>query len=90
MSSNKIETNNVNGYKLTEEGPLSGMCSRQANIGCHHANPVLSKRSKWTSQENKIIMERYLLSESPRSRGYRKHMLSLLLQQGMFWYQNKD
>ena len=29
-------------------------------------------------------MECYLLSE-PRIRGYRKHMLSLWLQKGMFW-----
>ena len=29
-------------------------------------------------------MERYLLSK-PRVRGYRKHMLSLWLNQGMFW-----
>ena len=36
----------------------------------HHPNPVISKRSKWTSQENKILMEWYLLSE-PKIRGYR-------------------
>ena len=39
---------------------------------------------KWTSQENKIVMECYLLGE-PKIRGYRKHMLSLWLQKGMFW-----
>ena len=47
-------------------------------------NPVISKRRKWTSQDNKIVMECYLLSE-PKIRGYRKHMLSLWLQKGMFW-----
>ena len=47
-------------------------------------NPVISKRRKWTSQENKIVMECYLLSE-PKIRGYRKHMLSLWQQKGMFW-----
>ena len=47
-------------------------------------NPVISKRRKWISQENKIVMECYLLSE-PKIRGYRKRMLSLLLQKGMFW-----
>ena len=36
------------------------------------------------SQENKIIMECYLLSE-PKIRGYRKRMFSLWLQKGMFW-----
>ena len=39
---------------------LAGIIDR----GHHHANPVISKRIKWTSQENKIVMERYLLSES--------------------------
>ena len=62
MSSNEIETNDVNGSQ---------------------ANPVISKRRKWTSQENKIVMECYLLSE-PKIRGYRKRMLSLWLQKGMF------
>ena len=41
-------------------------------------NPVISKRRKWTSQENKIVMECYLSSE-PKIRGYRKRMLSLWL-----------
>ena len=84
MSSNEKETNNVNGSQLAEQGPSSGRCSRQGNIGCDHANPVISKRRKWTSQENKIVMECYLLSE-PKIRGYRKDMLSLWLQKGMFW-----
>ena len=84
MSSNEIETNDINGSRLTEQGPLSGWCSRQGNIGCHHANPVTSKRRKWTSQENKIIMECYLLSE-PKIRVCRKCMLSLWLQKNMFW-----
>ena len=47
-------------------------------------NPVISKTRKWTSQEDKIVMECYLLSEH-KIGGYRKHMLSLWLQQGMFW-----
>ena len=84
MSSNEIETNDVNGSRLAEQGPSSGRCSRQGNIGRHHANPVIIKRRKWTSQENKIVMECYLLSE-PKIRGYRKRMLSLWLQKGMFW-----
>ena len=84
MSSNEIETNNLNGSRLTEQGPSYGRCSRQENIGRHHANPVLSKRKKWTSEENKIIVECYLMSE-PNIRAYRKRMLSLWLQKGMFW-----
>ena len=84
MSSNEIQTNDVNGSRLAEQGPSSGRCSRQGNIGRHHANPVISKRRKWTDQENKIVMECYLLSE-PTIRGYRKRMLSLWLKKGMFW-----
>ena len=76
MSSNEIETNNVNVSRLTEQGALSGMCSQQRNIGSHHANPVISKRRKWTSQEDMIVME---------FRGNRKCLLSLWLQKGMFW-----
>ena len=83
MSSNEIETNHVNGSQLTEHRPLSNRCSRQEIIGHHHGNPVISKRRKWTSQENKIVIECYLLSE-PKIRGYRKHILSLWLQKGMF------
>ena len=84
MSSNEIQTNDVNGSRLAEQGPSSGRCCRQGNIGRHHANPVISKRRKWTSQENKIIMECCLLSE-PNIRGYRKRMLSLWQQKGMLW-----
>ena len=80
MSSNDIETKNVNGFRLAEQGLSTGRCSRQGNIGCDHANPVISKRTKWTSLENKIVMECYLQSE-PKIRGYR----SLWLQKGMFW-----
>ena len=84
MSSNDIETNNVNGSQLAEQGPLSGRCSQpEGNTGCHHANPVISKRRKYTSQESKVIMECYLLSNS-KIKGYRKCMLSLWLQIGMF------
>ena len=84
MSSNEIETNDVNGSRLGEQGSSSGRCSQQENIGCHHLNPVRNKKRKWTSQENKIVIECYLLSE-PRIRGYRKRMLSLWLQKGLFW-----
>ena len=62
----------------------AGVLDREGNIGRHHANPVISKRRKWSSQENKVVMECYLLSE-PKIRGYRKRMLSLWLQKGMFW-----
>ena len=84
MSSNEIETNGVNGSRLADQGPSSGRCYRHGNIGRHHANPVISKRRKWTSQKNKSVMECYIMSEL-NIRGYRKHMLSLWLQRGMFW-----
>ena len=75
MSSNEIETNDVYGSRLAQQGPSSGECSQQGNIDRHHANPVISMRRKWTSQENKIVMECDLLSE-PKIRQYRKRMLS--------------
>ena len=67
---------------LAEQGPSSGRCSRQGEH-CHHVNPVIRKRTKWTSQENKIVMECYLFRES-KIRGYRKRMLSLWFQKGTF------
>ena len=76
MSSNEIETNDVNGSQLAEQAPFSGWCSQQGNAGRHHTNPVISNRRKWTSQKNKIVMQCYLLSE-PKIRGYTKCMLSL-------------
>ena len=84
MSSNEIQINDGNGSRLAKQGSSSDRCSRLGNIGRHHANPVISKRRKWTSQENKIVMECYLLSE-PKIRGCRKRMLSLWQQKGMFW-----
>ena len=84
MSSNEIETNNANGSPLAEQKPSFSRCSRQRNIGHHLANPFISKRRKWTSQEKKIVMECYLLTE-PKIRGYRKRILSFLLHKGMFW-----
>ena len=63
---------------------MSGNCSQQENIGPHHANPVITKQRKWSSQENEIAIGCYLLSE-PKNRGYRKCMLSLWLNEGLFW-----
>ena len=89
MSSNEIETNDVNGSQLAEQGPSSGRCSQQGNIGCHHANPVICKRRKWTSEENKIIMECYLLSE-PRLEGIESTCWVCDCKRVCFGYQNKD
>ena len=41
MSIKQTETYNVNGSQLAEQGPSSGKCSQQENIGCHHVNPVI-------------------------------------------------
>ena len=71
MSSNEIETNDVNGSRLAGQRPSYGRCYRQRNIGRHHVNPVIIKKRKWTSLENKIVMECYLLSD-PKIREYRK------------------
>ena len=84
MSSNEIETNDGNGSQLTEQGFSSSRCFQQGNIGHDNANPVISKRRQWTSQENKIVMECYLLS-GPKIRGHRKRMPSLWLQKDLFW-----
>ena len=73
------------GPDLQSKDPrLAGVLNRGTLVAINHANPVISKRRKWTSQENKIVMEYYSLSE-PKIRGYRKCMLSLWLQKGMFW-----
>ena len=84
----QIETNDVNGSRIAEHGLSSGRCSWQGNISRHHANPAISKRGKWSSQENKTVMECYLLSE-PKVRGYGKRMLSFWLNKGMFWVSEK-
>ena len=70
MCGNETETNDVNGSRLAEQGPSSGRCSRQGTIDRHHASPVISNKRKWTSQENKIIMEWITnYSVSPRLEG---------------------
>ena len=84
MSIKQIETSNLKGSQLTEQESSSGKGSQQENIGRHYVNPVISKRRKWSSQDNKIVIQCYLLSE-PKVKGYRKHMLRLLLNKGMFW-----
>ena len=84
MSSNEMETNDVNGFRFAQQGPSSGWCSRQENSGRHHVNPVISKRRKWTSQENQIVMGCHFSSE-PKIRGYRKRLLKLWLQKAMLW-----
>ena len=87
MSSNEIESNDVNGSRFAEQGSSSGRCSRQGNIRRHYANPVISKRRKWTSQENKIVIECYLLSEP---KGIESVCRVYGCKRVCFGYQNKD
>ena len=72
-----------------EQGPPSGRCSQQGHIGRHHANPVKSKKRKWTSQENKIAVGCYLSAE-PKIRGHRKRIRVYDCKNVCFGYQNKD
>ena len=87
--SNEIETNYINQSQLAEQGLSSGRYSQQGNIGHHHANPVISKRRKWTSQDNKIVLECYLLSE-PRLEGIESVCWVYGCRRVCFGYQNKD
>ena len=64
---------------------LAGVNDREH---CSSSCESCHKRRKWTSEEKKIVMECYLLSES-KIREYRKRMLSLRLQKGMFWVSEK-
>ena len=89
MSSNEIETNDKNGFRLAEQGPSSDRCSRQGSIGHHHANLAISKKRKCSNQENKIARDCYLLIQH-KIRRYRKRMLSFWHKRVCFGYQNKD
>ena len=44
LSSNEIETNDVNGFRLAEQGPSLGRCSPQGNIGRHYAIPAIGQK----------------------------------------------
>ena len=84
MFTTKIKTNDINDSRLVEQGLSSSRCSQQGSIDRHHTNLVISKQKKWSSQENKFVMENHLFSE-PKVRGYGKHILSLWLDKGIFW-----
>ena len=63
---------------------LAGVLDRGTLVVIMQIVSLVSEGRKWSSQETNIVMECYLLSE-PKVRGYRKHMLSLQLNKGMFW-----
>ena len=90
MYRNRIETDDINESQITEEGPSSGMRSWNRGIDRHHVNPVNRiRQKKWSSQENKIVMECYILSE-PKIRVYRKSMLVYGLVRVCLEYQNNN
>ena len=82
MFTKEIETNNINGFQLVEHRThIWQVFSKIRVLSC---KPVISKQRNWPRQENKIVMECYLLPE-PEATGYRKRMLSLWLNKGVFW-----
>ena len=65
MSSNETETN---GYRLQSKNPrLEGVLDRRTLVVIMRILSLV-KRRKWTSQENKIVVECSLLSK-PKIRG---------------------
>ena len=36
---------------------------QQAEIGRYHATAIVRMRRKWTSQENRVVMECYIVSQ---------------------------
>ena len=66
----------------------AGILDRERLVVIMQILSLLSEGSS-SSQENKIVMECYLLNE-PKFRDYRKCMLSLWLNKVCFGYQNKD
>ena len=71
------------GPDLQSKDPHPARVLDMGNTGCHRANNAISKKRTQTSQENKIVIECYLLCE-PTITGYRKRMQSLWLQKSMF------
>ena len=83
MSTRRIKANDVNGSRLAEQEPSSGRCSRQGYIDRHHVNPVINKRRKWVSQEDKIVMERIEMFRQNRMfQNNQKQFYSELNQEG--------
>ena len=70
------------GCQIKDPHP-AGILDRGTLVVIMRILSLVSER-KWSSQESKIVMECYLLSE-PKVRGYRKRMLSLWLNKGMSW-----
>jgi len=95
MSSQSLKNNGVNGTGTSCEGasPGRGPVCEQAGLGRHlvtvspdrndNDNNTRKRRKKWTRDENMFVMECYFRS-SPRRLGYRKGILQLWNDKGLF------
>ena len=86
MLSNQITNNCVNEAGTNNgEGLSHGGCpvEEQRRPGRHQATARTGIRKKWSREENMFVMECYYRSV-PSRRGYRKRMLDLWREKGMF------
>ena len=78
MSSNEIETNDVNGSQLAEQGPFSGSVLNRGTL------VVIMQILSLRREESGLAKRIRSLWSAVEIRGYRKCILSLWLQKGMF------
>ena len=83
ISSNQIDNNHVNGTGSSGEGVACGMGTggTQPDPGRHPT--TANVKTKWTEELNKIVMKCYLKSD-PKKRGFRKRMLTIWNDIGLF------
>ena len=82
---NNITTNGVNGAGTdNSESFASGRCTTEQQRGPgRHPVTGANKRIKWTKEFNKLAIECFLRSQ-PNIRGYRKRMLTIWNEKGLF------
>ena len=83
---NQIGSNNcVNETGAECESFSPGRCSmvQQHGPGRHQATAAVTRRRKWTQDDNRMVMKCYYESV-PSKNGYRKRMLQLWLQMDKF------
>ena len=84
---NQIHSNNgVNETRTECESLSPGRCSmvQQHEPGRHQVTATMTRRRKWTQEDNRMVMKRYYESV-PSKNGYRKRMLQLWLQMDKFF-----
>ena len=84
---NQIHSNNGVNETGTECESLSpGRCSmvQQHGPGRDQVTATMTRRSKWTQEDNRMVMKCYYESV-PSKNGYRKRMLQLWLQMDKFF-----